>query len=196
MLQAVQLKLWEAAELGDAAEVQRCLEAGAKTAVRNRLGWNALHRACMSGSVQTVVHMLPAGSEEAAKTRSLLLSTPDGAGYYPLHIAAGCGHTTTVQLLLKAGAEVDKKTAEPKEGNGGSSDADTPVHTACKALADPDREPQTEELLDVVVALLSAGGLLEALNAKGRMAVQYLPQAMQGKLLRRVKPPTDSVSVE
>ena len=70
MLQAVQLKLWEAAELGDAAEVHRCMQAGANAAVANRLGWNALHRACMSGSLQSIVHLLPTGSDEAAKVRA------------------------------------------------------------------------------------------------------------------------------
>jgi len=191
MLQAVQLKLWEAAELGDAAEVHRCMQAGANAAVANRLGWNALHRACMSGSLQSIVHLLPSGSDEAAKVRATLLSTPDGAGYHPLHIAAGCGHSNVVQLLLKAGAQVDAPTAAPKEGNGGGdvSEMDTPMHTACKALADPDREAQVEQLLDVVVSLLSAGGLLEAQNAKGRMAVACLPQPMQKRLLERVKQP-------
>ena len=60
MLKAVQLKLWSAAELGDATEVQRCLDGGAETSVTNRLGWNALHRACMSGSVECVECLLPA----------------------------------------------------------------------------------------------------------------------------------------
>ena len=46
MLPAVQLKLWEASEIGDAAEVKRCLEVGAKVEAKNRLGWNAMHRAC------------------------------------------------------------------------------------------------------------------------------------------------------
>ena len=95
-----------------------------------------------------------------------------------------------MQLLLKAGAQVDAPTAAPKEGNGGISEMDTPMHTACMALADPDREPQVEQLLDVIVTLLSAGGLLEAPNAKGRMAVACLPQPMQKSLLERVKAPT------
>ena len=186
MLQAKQLKLWEAAELGDAAEVARCLEAGASRSVSNRFGWNALHRACMSGSVECVGLLLPAEDDEAG--RELALKTPDGAGNMPLHIAAGCGHRDVARQLLGAGAVVDAPTAEPKEG---TSDQDTPMHTACKALSAA-QGPLVEKLLDTIVELLSKGGLLESQDAKGKMAAMYLTQVKQRMLLARVKPPAPS----
>ena len=183
MLQAVQLKLWSAAEEGDAAEVRRCLDAGADPSTANRFGWNALHRACMGGNVECVEPLLPAADDSG---RAALLAKPDGAGNLPLHIAAGCGHRAVVDLLLRSGAAVDATTAAPKDG-GGSSELDTPMHTACKALAGA-RAPLDESLFDVVVALIAGGGLLEATDARGRMAAAYLTQPQQQRLLARIRP--------
>ena len=183
MLTAVQLKLWSAAEEGDAAEVRRCLNAGANQAITNRLGWNALHRACMSGNVECVEPLLPVDDDAS---RAKLLATADGAGNLPLHIAAGCGHRSVVDLLLRSGAAVDAATSAPKDG-GGSSEMDTPMHSACKALADA-QAPNADKLLDVVVALIAHGGLLEATDARGRMAASYLTKPMQQKLLLRIRP--------
>ena len=185
MLTAVQLKLWSAAEEGDAAEVRRCLNAGANQTITNRFGWNALHRACMSGNVECVEPLLPVDDDAA---RAKMLATADGAGNFPLHIAAGCGHRGVVDVLLRSGAAVDAATATPKDGSGGgSSEMDTPMHSACKALADA-QAPHADKLLDVVVALIANGGLLEATDARGRMAASYLPKPMQQKLLLRIRP--------
>ena len=145
MLQAVQLKLWSAAETGDAVELKRCLEAGADPRTTNRLGWNALHRACMSGNVDCVEPLLPADDEAA---RVAFLALPDGAGNLPIHIAAGCGHADVVKLLLRSGAKVDATTGEPKEGD--SSTLDQPMHTACKALSEARERPKVESLLETV----------------------------------------------
>ena len=182
MLKAVQLKLWEAAELGDATEVRRCLDAGAETHVANRLGWNALHRACMSGSTECVELLLP--TDDSALVA--LLAKPDGAGNLPLHIAAGRGHAGVVRLLLRSGAPSGSPTLEPKEG--GRNDLDTPMHTACKALAASRTREAVEPLLDVVVELIAGGGLLEATDARGRMAAAYLPPPLRMVLLARIKP--------
>ena len=216
MLQAVQLKLWSAAETGDAVELKRCLEAGADPRTTNRLGWNALHRACMSGNVDCVEPLLPADDEAA---RVALLALPDGAGNLPIHIAAGCGHADVVKLLLRSGAKVDATTGEPKEGD--SSTLDQPMHTACKALSEARERPKVESLLETVrvplpppsctacvcslvsdrsllavrvlacaqiVALIQGGGLLEAEDAKKRMAASYLTPPMVHILLARVRP--------
>ena len=218
MLQAVQLKLWSAAETGDAVELKRCLEAGADPRTTNRLGWNALHRACMSGNVDCVEPLLPADDEAA---RVAFLALPDGAGNLPIHIAAGCGHADVVKLLLRSGAKVDATTGEPKEGD--SSTLDQPMHTACKALSEARERPKVESLLETVrvplpppsctacvcslvsdrrclhccvclralvqiVALIQGGGLLEAEDAKKRMAASYLTPPMVHILLARVRP--------
>jgi hypothetical protein len=180
MLPAVQLKLWEASEIGDAAEVKRCLEVGAKVEAKNRLGWNAMHRACMSGSTVCVAMLLP----EEERVRTDLLSTPDGAGYLPLHIACGFGHAKVVELLSKAGSKVDAPMV--KEDSAG----DTAMHTACKALSNAAPERQ-DAYLSVIVELLKRGGLLEAQDAKGRMAAAFLTKPLQGRLLAMLRaPPT------
>ena len=177
MLPACQLKLWEASEMGDATEVKRCLEAGAKSEISNRLGWNAMHRACMSGNAECVSLLLP----DDGKERVELLAKPDGAGYLPLHIACGFGHHSLVDFLAQSGAVIDAPMI--KEDSAG----DTPMHTACKALSDaaPDRQ---DAYITVIVALIKRGGLLEAEDAKGRMAAAFLTMPLVGRLLARIKP--------
>lgn len=180
MLPAVQLKLWEASETGDAAELKRCLDVGAKVAIKNRLGWNAMHRACMSGSTVCVALLLP----EEEKERTELLDTPDGAGYLPLHIACGFGHAKLVELLAKAGAKVDAPMVKE------DSARDTAMHTACKALSDAPPERQAA-YLGVIIELLKRGGLLESQDAKGRMAASFLTKPLQTRLLGMLKPPAE-----
>ena len=179
MLPAFQLKLWAAAETGDQAEVERCLGLGAKVATKNQLGWNALHRGCMNGSVNCVELMLP--SEE--KERAELLAKGDSAGNTPLHIAAGCGHVQLTSLLLRSGAAVDAVKSEAEDG---SCEGDTPMHTACKALTKADSPEVHERYMDVILRLLHHGGLLEATNARKRMAASFLSQPLMMQLLGRI----------
>ena len=40
-----------------------------------------------------------------------------------------------------------------------------------------------------VVALIAHGGLLEATDARGKMAAAYLPAPLQRALLAKIKPP-------
>lgn len=179
MLPAFQLKLWSASESGDEAEVRRCLELGADVNTKNRLGWNAMHRACMSGSTACVELLLP----KDESSRADLLARPDGAGNMPLHIAAASGHAEVVNVLLGSGAAVDAIKAK---ADGGESEFDTPMHSACKLCKDASPEMQ-EKLLDVIMALLARGGLLEAKDRRGREAAAYLTKELQLRLLTRVK---------
>ena len=147
MLQRCQLDLWSACEHGDAPSVRRCLEAGAKVGVKNRLGWNALHRACMSGSTECVDLLLPPDEEE--KAHSELLRQPDGAGNTPLHIAAGGGHIQVTESLLRAGASAD---VSGKGSQDGSDDPGTPMHVVCKALSaavEPERQSRLQEVVRI-----------------------------------------------
>lgn len=180
MLPAFQLKLWSASETGDVAEVERCLKLGADVATKNRLGWNALHRGCMSGSIECVQLMLP--NERCAC--EALLAKGDDAGNTPLHIAAGCGHAQMVSLLLRSGAAVD---AAKSEAEGGACEGDTPMHTACKALAIADTDELRERLMGAILQLLHHGGLLEAQNKRGRMAASFLTQPIMLQLLSRIQ---------
>eukprot|EP00966_Prymnesium_polylepis_P052382 1213041-Prymnesium_polylepis.1 len=163
MLQPYQLHLWKAADSGDTAGLRRALDEGASVYCSNRLGWNALHCACRVDDVEAMQMVLDAGAAEleraakpeagsSVKEHPPLITTQDGEGNSPLHVAAGCGNLEVVRALLKAGADV---AAKKKFGG-------TPMHTCCQAIADAKSSEQTEKLHEVVVALLNAGGLLEA----------------------------------
>lgn len=180
MLKPSQMKLWAACEAGDVAEVRRCYEDGADYKQKNRFGWTALHRSCMGGSSECVELALPPEPE----ARALALARPDTEGNSPLHIAAGCAHAAVVTLLLREGAKpgVRKGTAEELKEDGA-----TPMHTACKALADTKDPQRQERLIDTIIALLSGGGLLEATDEKGKLAAAFLPKPLLFRLLTRVK---------
>ena len=66
-------------------------------------------------------------------------------------------------------------------------DGATPMHTACKALADTKDPQRQERLIDTIIALLSGGGLLEATDEKGNLAAAFLPKPLLFRLLTRVK---------
>ena len=180
MLSQAQMQLWSACETGDIAAVRRCLEEGASVDDRNRHGWSALHRACMGGNPECVKLVLPSDPQLSGQ----MLRSPDIDGNAPLHMAAGCGHSAIVKLLMSSGAAPDlRKQTE----DGPKEDGATPMHTACKALADASEPQRQERLLETIVALLSGGALLEAKDERGRMAAAFLPQSMQTRLLERVR---------
>lgn len=60
------------------------------------------------------------------------------------------------------------------------------MHLACRELAKSREPQQVEQRMDVVLALLANGGLLESEDARGKMAVQYLPQILMRVLLARI----------
>ena len=187
MLQPCQLNLWKAAETGDVTALRRALDQGAVVASRNRLGWNALHRVWMVDNVEALQLVLKAGETELERAelpatgssqekRPPLIATEDAEGNSPLHVAAGCGHVAMVNALLQAGADVGAK----KKYGG------TPMHTCCQALADATAPELVQRLQDVVMVLLSAGGLLEAEDEHGKPAVLALSKEQRQVLLTRI----------
>ncbi|KAL2756113.1 hypothetical protein ACRALDRAFT_2035130 [Sodiomyces alcalophilus JCM 7366] len=75
----------------------------ASARVRDKRGQYPIHRAAAIGSVPMVSLLL--------KHRSPLNATDD-AGYTPLHHAVAEGHGDTAVALIKAGAEVDRRSTE------------------------------------------------------------------------------------
>ena len=149
-----QLQLWQAAEAGDKAAVQQLLEEDEAFATKaNRMGWTALHRAAMGGSAECIPLLL------AVPACAALLEATDRSGCTPLHIACGLGHAAAVRALLTAGASATATTAELR----------TPMHFACQGLATAD-EPNGHTI--VILMLLTAGGMLEAADCKGVLAIQ------------------------
>ena len=172
-----QLELWAAAEKGDASSVKRCIEQGAIVGMANRMGWNALHRACMGTSPECVQLLLLA----APPPRAELLACTDASGNTPLHLAAGGGNATIVKLLLAT-------NADPALGKAGKLEHDTtPMHTACIALARATSAAQCDAQCAVILALLGGGGLLEATDESGRPAAAVLPPPLMHMLLERVR---------
>eukprot|EP00962_Isochrysis_galbana_P016836 scaffold4836_cov127-Isochrysis_galbana.AAC.4 len=171
-----QLALWLACEAGDPHAAVKALVDGASVTARNRMGWNALHRACMTGDENVVRALLVSDGVEQA------LCAADTEGYTPLHIAAGSAHPRVVQRLLDAGAS---PAAASKQHF-------TPMHTACRALGETAASqpllPEREELLfGVLLALLSGGGLLESTDVNGAAAAEALTHQQRGRLLERIR---------
>lgn len=186
MLQPCQLNLWSAAEAGDEAGLLRALEQGASVRASNRMKWNALHRACMSHSPRVVTLVLEAAEREEGNQKKQgssgvdwcpLISTEDSEGNSPLHVAAGIGHLSVVQRLLSARANVN---ARKKHGV-------TPLHCCCQALAESTSMSDSERMQEVVVALINAGGLLDAEDDSGSAAVMFLGLEQRQTLLKRIQ---------
>uniref|UniRef100_A0A3P9LH69 Cyclin-dependent kinase inhibitor 2A/B (p15, inhibits CDK4) n=1 Tax=Oryzias latipes TaxID=8090 RepID=A0A3P9LH69_ORYLA len=96
--------LTTAAAKGNAAEVERCLSAGAEVNGRNRFGRTAV-QVMMMGSTGVAQVLLRHGADPNVADSS--------TGASPLHDAARTGFLDTVQLLVEAGADPQ---AEDREG--------------------------------------------------------------------------------
>lgn len=171
---AAQLQLWQAAEKGDQEGVAKAMAAQEQddaecTARANRMGWTALHRAAMGGSAECVEMLL------AVPPCARLIDAKDGSGCTALHIACGLGHAAAVRALLVAGASAKAVTTE---------EARTPMHFACQGLSTSD-EPSGHTV--IILMLLAGGGLIEAADSNGILAIQLARQDQLSALLRRVK---------
>ena len=166
---ASQLQLWQAAEDGDKVAVERLLAEDEDYAMKaNRMGWSALHRAAMGGSAECVSLLL---SSPAARC----LEACDSRGCTPLHIADGLGHAAVVRALLVAGASATATTSEEER---------TPMHFACQGLSTSD-EPSGHTV--VILMLLTAGGLLEAADSRGVLAVQLARRDQLPALMKAIR---------
>ncbi|KAL1526678.1 hypothetical protein AB1Y20_015381 [Prymnesium parvum] len=187
MLQPCQLQLWKAADTADVSALQRAIAQGASVYASNRMKWNALHRACMTDDVDAVQLVLQAGETElqsmpttcgsSLEAPARLIATVDAEGNSALHIAAGCGHLGVVQHLLRARADA---RARKKHGA-------TPMHTCCQTLAEAASPEQIARLHEVIVALLTAGGLLEDVDEHGKLACMALDIKQREALLGRIQ---------
>lgn len=129
-----------------AAEVSRCLKAGASTSARNKAGLTPLHVAAEKSKTPTVVKtLLAAGAKVNARKKG---------GSTPLRFAArGSGTPAVVKALLEAGAKV----------NARDNDGRTPLHYAARFSKN----------VEVVKTLLAAGAEPAARDNAGKTPWHY-----------------------
>ena len=88
-----------------AADVKRCLAAGADVNARAKFGLTPLYFAAHVGNAETVAALVKAGAEVNVRAEG---------GHTPLHLAAVAGTAETVAALVKAGANIRAKTSGGK----------------------------------------------------------------------------------
>ncbi|OXU24659.1 hypothetical protein TSAR_000170 [Trichomalopsis sarcophagae] len=89
---------------GNISAVEKLLEEGHPTAVRDNCGWTPLHEASNHGFVDIVGVLIRHGAD---------VNDPGGAmsdGVTALHDASANGHTAVIQLLLNSGADANLLT--------------------------------------------------------------------------------------
>ncbi|XP_074932474.1 NF-kappa-B inhibitor beta [Phalacrocorax aristotelis] len=139
--------------LGLSGFVRKLRAAGAGLCVQERGGHTALHLACREGRRSCARHLLgpprspPAPCDEEVRAQ---LDSVNYDGYTPLHVAVLRKDLEMVELLLSAGADLNK--AEPSCGR-------SPLHLAVEA-----QSPEVAE------CLLRAGA-----DPAARMYVGYTP---------------------
>ncbi|MBC6413225.1 MAG: ankyrin repeat domain-containing protein, partial [Hyphomonadaceae bacterium] len=85
-------------EKATAADVRRCLAAGADIEARAQDGWTPLLVAASFGAAETVAALIEAGADMEVRT---------GEGWTPLHVAAGFGDAGVIATLIEAGADME-----------------------------------------------------------------------------------------
>ncbi|KAK8375280.1 hypothetical protein O3P69_020329 [Scylla paramamosain] len=100
---------------GDKLGILVFLRGGGDPNLRNHMGWNLLHLACLEGQTEVVEVLLDAGASVNSCTTDMCT---------PLHRASAHGHKTIVEMLLKKNAYIN---AQDKAGN-------TPLHEAARGL--------------------------------------------------------------
>ncbi|OAD56028.1 Tonsoku-like protein [Eufriesea mexicana] len=91
---------------GNVESVQKLLDSGHSTNVRDHFGWTPLHEAANHGHMQIAKLLLKYGAD-VNDPGSLMCQ-----GVTPLHDAASCGNISMVRLLIEHGANVKLKTNE------------------------------------------------------------------------------------
>lgn len=91
---------------GNIEIVEKLLESGHLTNVRDHFGWTPLHEAANHGHVEIAKLLLKYGAD-VNDPGSLMCQ-----GVTPLHDAASCGNFTMMKLLIEHGANVILKTNE------------------------------------------------------------------------------------
>ncbi|KTD51454.1 ankyrin repeat-containing protein [Legionella quinlivanii] len=111
--------------------------------VLDKNGRSALHLACINDARDAAALLLKGGD--------LVLNDTDRLGYAPIHYAAQLNHVGLIELLAKAGANLN----QPASGNG------TALHLACQNGKMP-----------AVLALIKHGADLNSINADGLTPAQ------------------------
>jgi len=192
-LTAIDGKLLESARLGALADVQRHISAGADVNCRGQHGMNPLLWASSCGHLEVVRYLLSHGADVnytgmregsplmlAAYAGQLELMALyleyradvnlvlPGAGETALHMAAVKNQTEAAKLLIRAGADLNRRT-----NVGVSTDmiedqlyGETPLHFAA---AYGDR--------DMIEAMMTAGADKALTNGKGERPLSYAERA-------------------
>ncbi|MBC6404098.1 MAG: ankyrin repeat domain-containing protein [Hyphomonadaceae bacterium] len=126
-------------ESAAAADVRRCLAAGAEVEARTEGGETPLHLAALGGNAETVTALVDAGADVEAREED---------NRTPLHVAAAGGTAETVTALVKAGADVEAREEDNR----------TPLHWA--ALSGN---------AETVAALVKAGANIRAKTSAGSL---------------------------
>ncbi|XP_078052571.1 tonsoku-like protein isoform X2 [Augochlora pura] len=91
---------------GNIENVEKLLEAGHSTNVRDHFGWTPLHEAANHGHVEVAKLLLQHGAD-VNDPGSIMCQ-----GVTPLHDAASCGNVCMMKLLIEHGANIELKTNE------------------------------------------------------------------------------------
>ncbi|MBC6402230.1 MAG: ankyrin repeat domain-containing protein [Hyphomonadaceae bacterium] len=137
-------------ESATAADVNRCLAAGAEVEARDENGRTPLHWAAYGGNAETVAALIKAGAKIEARIKTDSSTPPlHFAGSTPLHLAARYGgNAETIAALIQAGARV----------NARNESGWTPLHEAA-GFGDA----------EMVAALIKAGANIRAMSKYGRL---------------------------
>jgi cytohesin len=137
--------LYLAAAAGHRQVVELLLSSGADPYLPDAYGWLPLHNACVHNQPGVVTCLLDGRSTSAH------VNAAGPEGFTPLHRASSRGHMEVVQLLIKAGADVDARIGPSQR---------TPMHQALLAGHSA-----------VVAALLAAGADPGAVTQSGALGL-------------------------
>ncbi len=129
-------------EHAEAADVSRCLDAGATVDARDEAELTPLHLAAGFSKTAAITEvLLDAGAKVDARNKD---------GETPLHRAAQSGAHAAVKILLDAGAEVNVKSDRDEETPllRAAAKSDTPA--VVEALLDAGADPAAKNISDSI----------------------------------------------